>query len=76
MSKQVGKGDVFTRDSLRIIQDKMRTLCIASFNKEYGLNNILKKKEKGRNKDINFKAYYYLFLCTNYIKSFNLIIVH
>ena len=55
MSKQVGKGDVFTRDSLRTIQDKMRTLCIASFNKEYGLNNILKTKEKGRNKDINVK---------------------
>lgn len=55
MSKQVGKGDVFTRDSLRTIQDKMRTLCIASFNKEYVLNNILKKKEKGRNKDINVK---------------------
>ena len=55
MSKQVGKGDVFTRDSLRTIQDKMRTLCIASFNKEYGLNNILKKKEKGRNQDINVK---------------------
>ena len=55
MSKQVGKGDVFTRDSLRTIQDKMRTLYIASFNKEYGLNNILKKKEKGRNKDINVK---------------------
>ena len=55
MSKQVGKGDVFTRDSLRVIQDKMRTMCIASFNKEYGLNNILKKKEKGRNKDINVK---------------------
>lgn len=55
MSKQVGKGDVFTRDSLSIIQDKMRTMCIASFNKEYGLNNILKKKEKGRNKDINVK---------------------
>lgn len=55
MSKQVGKGNVFTRDSLCTIQDKMRTLCIASFNKEYGLNNILKKKEKGRNKDINVK---------------------
>jgi hypothetical protein len=55
MNKQVGKGDVFTRDSLRTIQDKMRTLCIASFNKEYGLDNILKKKEKGRNKDINVK---------------------
>lgn len=55
MSKQVGKGNVFTRDSLRTIQDKMRILCISSFNKEYGLNNILKKKEKGRNKDINVK---------------------
>jgi len=55
MSKQVGKADVFTRDSLRTIQDKMRTLCIANFNKEYGLNNILNKKEKGRNKDINVK---------------------
>lgn len=46
MSKQVGKGDVFTRDSLRVIQDKMRTMCIASFNKEYGLNNILRRKKK------------------------------
>lgn len=55
MDKQVGKGDVFTRDSLRVIQDKMRVLCIASFNKEYGLNDILKKKEKGRNRDINVK---------------------
>ena len=55
MKKQVGKGDVFTRDSLCKLQDKMRTLCIASFNKEYGLNDILKKKEKGRNKDINVK---------------------
>jgi len=33
----------------------MRTLCIANFNKEYGLNNILKTKKKGRNKDINVK---------------------
>ncbi len=55
MSNQIGKGDVFTRDSLRTIQDKMRTLCIGSFNKKYGLNNILKKKEKGWNKDINVK---------------------
>lgn len=55
MSKQVGKGDVFTRDSLCKLQDKMRTLCIASFNKEYGLNDILKQKEKGRNKDIHVK---------------------
>ena len=55
MSKQVGKGDVFTRESLHIIQDKMRVLCIASFNKEYGLNDVLKRREKGRNQDINVK---------------------
>ena len=33
----------------------MRTLCIASFNKEYSLNNALKNKQKVRNKDINVK---------------------
>ena len=47
MEKQVGKSEVFTKESLIKLQDKMRTLCIASFNKEYGLNDILKKKEKG-----------------------------
>lgn len=51
MEKQVGKSDVFTKESLKIIQDKMRTLCIESFNKEYNLDNTLKKKLKGRNKD-------------------------
>ena len=55
MSKQVGKSDVFTKTKLIELQDKMRTLCIASFNKEYGLNNVLKIKQKGRNKDINVK---------------------
>ena len=55
MSKQVGKSDVFTKTKLIELQDKMRTLCIASFNKEYGLNNVLKTKKKGRNKDINVK---------------------
>ena len=55
MSKQVGKSDVFTKTKLIELQDKMRTLCIASFNKEYGLNNVLKSKQKGRNKDINVK---------------------
>ena len=53
MSKQVGKSDVFTKQKLMELQDKMRTLCIASFNKEYELNNVLKSKQKGRNKDIN-----------------------
>ena len=55
MSKQVGKSGVFTKTKLIELQDKMRTLCIASFNKEYGLNNVLKTKQKGRNKDINVK---------------------
>lgn len=31
----------------------MRILCIESFNKEYNLNNSLKKKLKGRNRDIH-----------------------
>ena len=35
MSKQVGKSDVFTKTKLIELQDKMRTLCIDSFNKEY-----------------------------------------
>ena len=51
MKKQVGKSDVFTKESLRKLQDKMRTLCIESFNKEYNLTNSLKTKKKGRNKD-------------------------
>lgn len=53
MSKQVGKSDVFTKESLRKLQDKMRILCIESFNKEYNLTNSLKKKQKGRNRDIH-----------------------
>ena len=40
MSKQVGKFDVFTKTKLIELQDKMKTLCITSFNKEYGLNNL------------------------------------
>ena len=51
MKKQVGKSDVFTKESLRKLQDKMRTLCIESFNKEYNLTNTLKGKKKGRNHD-------------------------
>ena len=51
MERQVGKSDVFTKESLRVIQDKMRTLCIESFNKEYNLTNTLKGKKKGRNHD-------------------------
>lgn len=46
MSKQVGKSDVFTKESLIKLQDNMRTLCIEEFNKKYNLNNSLKKKTK------------------------------
>ena len=53
MSIQVGKTDVFTRESLRKIQDKMRTLCIEEYNNEYNLSSTLKKKLKGRNQDIH-----------------------
>ena len=53
MSKQVGKSDVFTKESLIRLQDNMRTLCIEEFNEEYNLNTSLKKKQKGRNKDIH-----------------------
>ncbi len=50
MSKQVGKLYVFTKIKLIELQDKMRALCIASFNKKYVLNNVLKTKQKGRDK--------------------------
>ena len=50
-SIQVGKSDVFTKVSLCKLQDKMRILCIESFNQEYNQNSILKDKKKGRNKD-------------------------
>ena len=53
MEKQVGKSDVFTKESLIILQDKMRTLCIEKFNEEYSLDSTLKKKQKGRNRDIH-----------------------
>lgn len=51
MVRQVGKSDVFTKESLRKLQDKMRILCIESFNKEYKLNHTLKQKMKGRGID-------------------------
>lgn len=53
MTTQVGKTDVFTRTSLMQLQDKMRTLCIEEYNKEYNLDATLKQKMKGRNRDIN-----------------------
>lgn len=53
MITQVGKTDVFTRTSLKQLQDKMRTLCIEEYNKEYNLDATLKQKLKGRNRDIH-----------------------
>ena len=55
MEKQVGKSDVFTKESLIRLQDKMRTLCIEEFNQEYNLDSTLKQKQKGRNRDIHIK---------------------
>lgn len=53
MYMQVGKTDVFTRTSLKQLQDKMRTLCIEEYNKEYNMDATLKQKLKGRNRDIH-----------------------
>lgn len=55
MKKQVGKSQLFTKESLTKIQDKMRNACIKSFNKFYDMNIKLKEKQKGRNQDINVK---------------------
>ena len=53
MKKQVGKSQIFTKESLTNIQDKMRNACIKSFNKFYDIDFKLKEKQKGRNQDIN-----------------------
>ena len=53
MRMQVGKSDVFTKESLIRLQDKMRTLCIEEFNQVYSLESTLKQKQKGRNRDIH-----------------------
>ena len=55
MKKQVGKSQLFTKESLTKIQDKMRNACIKSFNKFYGMDIKLKEKQKGKNQDINVK---------------------
>lgn len=52
MKKQVAKSQIFTKESLTRIQDKMRNCCIKSFNKVYEQDYQLKTKEKGRNQDI------------------------
>ena len=52
MKKQVAKSQIFTKSSLKVIQDEMSKCCIKSYNKFYEKNSELKKKQKGRNKDI------------------------
>lgn len=52
MEIQVGKSAIFTKDSLKVIQDKMRVNCINKFNEVYSIDLSLKKKKKGRNNDI------------------------
>ena len=53
MKKQVAKSKIFTKESLKILQDKMRVYCIEKFNEVYVQKATLKKKQKGRNKDIH-----------------------
>lgn len=55
MERQVGKTSIFTKESLVVIQDKMRSKCIEEFNLTYSKDNKLKKKEKGKNRD--YSAY-------------------
>ncbi len=52
LSKQVGKTSIFTKESLVVIQDKMRERCIDEFNIAYGMDSKLKEKQKGKNRDI------------------------
>ena len=55
IEKQVGKSQLFTKESLTKIQDKMRNAFIKSYNKFYDVDSRLKAKQKGRNQDINVK---------------------
>lgn len=55
MERQVGKTSIFTKESLVVIQDKMRSKCIEEFNLAYSKDNKLKQKQKGKNRD--YSAY-------------------
>lgn len=52
LSRQVGKTSIFTKESLVVIQNKMRERCIDEFNIAYDMNSKLKEKQKGKNRDI------------------------
>ncbi len=55
MKKQIGKSTIFTKESLREIQDTIRVYCKESFNKIYQTNIELLEKIEGRNEDIESK---------------------
>ena len=40
LSRQVGKTSIFTKESLVVIQDKMRERCIDEFNITYGMDDV------------------------------------
>lgn len=46
MEKQVGKTSIFTKESLVVIQDKMRSKCIEEFNLTYSKDNKQKINEE------------------------------
>ena len=59
MKKQVGKSQVFTKNTLTEIQDKMRNACIKSYNKFYEVDTMLKEIDKEyRTTLINFAKYH------------------
>lgn len=47
--QKVRKSDVFTKITLRDLQNQMRLHFIETYNKEYGLEDILNAKMEGRN---------------------------
>lgn len=55
LSMQVCKSKVFNKGTLFKLQDQTRTLCIQEYNQEYNLNEKLKTKTKGRNRDISVR---------------------
>lgn len=55
LSRQVGKTSIFTKESLVIIQDKMRERCIDEFNIAYGMDSKLKEE----NEDLKRLNYQY-----------------
>lgn len=55
MKKQVAKSKIFTKESLKQIQDEMRSRCIKEYNQVFQKMSTLKQKQKGRNHDIAVK---------------------